>query len=49
MKKSRYHDMSNDEIREFMSMSGYRILYLMIAQEYGREIDLDTVRKRKPV
>lgn len=49
MKKDRYHDMLKDEIREFVSMSSYKTLDDMIPWAYKQEIDLETVKKIKPV
>lgn len=48
-KKALYHDISKDEIWEFMSLSTCKTLEDMIAWYCEREIDLETVRKRKSV
>ena len=49
MKKAKYHDMLKDEIWEFVSMSSCRRLEDMIVRARERQIDMETVRKRKLV
>ena len=49
MKKVRYHDMMRDDIKEFVSLSGCETLNYMIARAQECEIDLQHLRKRKPV
>ena len=41
MKKARYHEMLWDDIREFVSRSGYKTLEDMISRAREREIDLE--------
>lgn len=49
MKKARYYDMLKDEILTFVSMYSYKTMEDMIAGDREREIDLETIRKRKSV
>ena len=41
MRKTRYHDMLRDDIRDFMSFSGYKTLNDMIEMACEREIELE--------
>lgn len=49
MKKTRYHDMPKDEIREFVIMSSCRTLDEKIERAQEQEIDLELLKKRKSV
>lgn len=49
MKKTSYNDMLRDDIREFMSLSSCKNLNDMIARAQEREIDLELLRKQRPV
>ena len=46
MKKVRYHDMLQDDMRKFVSISGSETLNYMTSRARGREIDLEHFKKR---
>ena len=46
MKKVRYHDMPEDDIREFVSISRCKTLNDMISRAQEQEIDLEHLGKR---
>lgn len=45
MKKKRFHDMLRNVIRDFVTMSGHRMLDDMIDRDRDREIELPLRRK----
>ncbi|XP_023736709.1 uncharacterized protein LOC111884641 [Lactuca sativa] len=47
MKRTRYHSMLRDDIREFLSFTGCKTLNEMVEKAREREIELDTRTKRK--
>ena len=47
MRRTRYHNMLQVDIREHVSFSAYPTLDSMIARAKDREIDLEHIRKRK--
>ena len=48
MKKVRYHDMLRYDIREFVSISGFKTLIDKIARAREQDIDLEHLGKREP-
>lgn len=48
MKKTGYHDMLKDKIREFVRYSGCKIVNDMIVRAREQEIELELRKKRKP-
>ena len=48
MKKTRYHDMLRNDIKEFVIFSGYKNLNDMIERAHEQEIEMELQTERKP-